>query len=254
MPNSGTKHKESKYKNYNAVTVARCGLTGWPEARALVTETAETLGDWIFEDILCRWGCLKEIITDNGPAIKKAMRYIEAKYGVKGILITPYNKTANGKVERGHWDIRQSLFKVCRGDPENWPVYLHEVLWSERITVKRSIGTSPFYAVTGCDPILPLDLDKVTWLVDIPDQAMKHSDLVAYRAKQLIKHKEDVKRMKERVTSAKKRAAEKYMEDYIHAMPEHKFETGDLVLVRNTRIEKELNTKFKERFMGPYTG
>lgn len=252
MPNSGTKDKDSKYKNYNGVTVARCGLTGWPEARALVNETAETLGEWIFEDILCRWGCLKEIVTDNGPAIKKALRHIEEKYGIIGILITPYNKQANGKVERGHWDIRQSLFKVCRGDPERWPAYLHEVLWAERITVKRSIGTSPFYAVTGCEPILPLDLEEVTWLVDTPDKIISHSDLVAYRAKQLIKHKEDVREMRKRVTASKKRAAEKYMEDYINSMPEHVFRTGDLVLVRNTRIEKELNAKFKERFMGPY--
>lgn len=195
---------------------------------------------------------MKEIVTDNGPAITKALLHIEKKYGIKGIRITAYNKQANGKVERGHWDIRQSLFKVCRGNPANWPAYLHEILWAERITVKRSIGTSPFYGVTGCDPILPLDLEEVTWLIDTPDKLVSHSDLIAYRAKQLIKHREDVKEMRKRVTLSKRRAAEKYMEDYIHTMPEHVFETGDLVLVRNTRIEKELNKKFKERFMGPY--
>ena len=253
MPKSGGKNpKIKKYDGYNAVTVARCGLSGWPEARALINENADTLGDWLFEDILCRWGCIKQIITDNGPAIKKAMVHIEAKYGVKGILITPYNKQANGKVERGHWDIRQSLFKVCRGNPEEWPAYLHEVLWAERITVKRTLGQSPFYAVTGCEPILPLDINEVTWLVDIPDSLVSHSDLIAFRAQQLVKHKEDVKRMKQRVTDAKIRAAAKFMEDHKNRMPSHKFKTGELVLVRNTRIEEELNHKFKERFMGPY--
>lgn len=253
MPKSGSNSdKNAKYKDYNAVTVARCGLTGWPEARSLKVEDAETLGEWIFEDLLCRWGGLREIVTDNGPAIKKAMRYIEEKYGIKGILITPYNKTANGKVERGHWDIRQSLFKVCKGNPEHWPQFLHEILWAERITVKRSIGTSPYYAVTGCDPILPLDIEEVTWLVDTPDKIISTSDLIAYRAQQLIKHKEDVKEMKKRVTLNKKKAAAKFMEEFNHRIPRYQFDTGELVLVRNTRIEKEMNAKFKERFMGPY--
>ena len=252
MPTSGGTGARKKYSGYNAVTVARCGLTGWPEARALINENAETLGDWIFEDILCRWGCIKQIVTDNGPAIKKAMVHIEAKYGVKGILITPYNKQANGKVERGHWDIRQSLFKVCKGHPEEWPAFLHEVLWAERITVKRTLGHSPFYAVTGCEPVLPLDIEEATWLVDIPDKLISHSDLIAYRATQLIKHKEDVKKMKQRVTEAKKRAAERFMDEHKNRIPKYKFKTGELVLVRNTRIEDELNSKFKERFMGPY--
>ena len=88
----------------------RAQTYGWPEARALVVEDAKTLKEWIFEDILCRWGCLKEIITDNRPAIKKAMLYIEEKYGIRGILISPYNKQANGKVERSQWAVASGAY------------------------------------------------------------------------------------------------------------------------------------------------
>jgi hypothetical protein len=42
----------------------------------LQSETAQSLGDWIFEDILCRWGSLQEIVTDNGPAFLKALAYL----------------------------------------------------------------------------------------------------------------------------------------------------------------------------------
>lgn len=256
MPKAGEesikKKRPSKWAGFNAVTVARCGLTGWPEAKALKEETAEALGEWIFEDILCRWGCIKEIVTDNGPAIKKALVHIEQKYGITGILITAYNKQANGKVERGHWDIRQSLFKVCRGNPEHWPEYLHEVLWAERITIKRSIGTSPFQAVTGCEPIMPMDLQELTWLVEAPDRLVSHSDLIAFRARQLIKHKADTVKLKSKVLLNKQKAAAKFLEDFQNSIPRYKFQTGELVLVRNTRIEAEMNAKFKERFMGPY--
>jgi len=40
-------------------------LTGWPEWRALTRETGRTLGQFIFDELLCRWGGLEEIVTDK---------------------------------------------------------------------------------------------------------------------------------------------------------------------------------------------
>lgn len=89
------------------------------------------------------------MVSDNGPAIKKALKHLTEKYGIDNVQILPYNKQANGKVERGHWDIHQSLYKAAAGDKLQWVEVLPEVLWSERITEKRSIATLPFRAVTG---------------------------------------------------------------------------------------------------------
>jgi hypothetical protein len=41
-------------------------LSVWPEWCALRLETDCTLGSFIFEEILCRWGAAEEIVTDNG--------------------------------------------------------------------------------------------------------------------------------------------------------------------------------------------
>jgi hypothetical protein len=56
---------------YKYIVQARCSLSYYPEFRMLRAETARTLGDWIYEDILCRWGSLREIVTDNGSAFCK---------------------------------------------------------------------------------------------------------------------------------------------------------------------------------------
>jgi hypothetical protein len=42
----------------------------------LRVETAKTIGDWIYEDILSRWGSLREIITDNGKPFLAALAYL----------------------------------------------------------------------------------------------------------------------------------------------------------------------------------
>ncbi|KZV80954.1 hypothetical protein EXIGLDRAFT_562950, partial [Exidia glandulosa HHB12029] len=48
------------------LTQARCALSSYPEWRVLADETGANIGKFIFEDILCRWGYLAEIVTDNG--------------------------------------------------------------------------------------------------------------------------------------------------------------------------------------------
>ncbi len=53
---------------YKYIVQGRCSMSHYPEFRCLRRETARTIGEWIFEDILCRWGALVEIVTDNGKA------------------------------------------------------------------------------------------------------------------------------------------------------------------------------------------
>jgi len=72
------------------------GLSLWIESRALKEENAKSIGQWLFEDIICRWGSLVKIVTDNGAPFKKAVKWIEKKYGIKGVTISSYNSQANG--------------------------------------------------------------------------------------------------------------------------------------------------------------
>ena len=39
-------------------------------------ENGQTLGAFIFEEILCRWGAVMKIITDNGSALIQALDYL----------------------------------------------------------------------------------------------------------------------------------------------------------------------------------
>lgn len=84
---------------FKYIVQSRCSLTAWPEWRALRTETGVTLGRFIFEEILCRWGAVEEIITDNGTAYIAALDWLASKYGIHHIRISTYNSRVNGIVE-----------------------------------------------------------------------------------------------------------------------------------------------------------
>ena len=78
------------------------------------------LGDFIFEEILCRWGGVTEIVTDNGPAFVAAAAYLSEKYSIHHIKISPYNSKANGIVKQNHFNIYDSLMKTCNNEHSKW--------------------------------------------------------------------------------------------------------------------------------------
>ena len=89
----------------------RCALSSWMESHPLRNENVRSIGQWLFEDIICQWGCIIQVITDNGGPFKKVLAWLEDKYRIKGIQISAYNSRANGKIERPHWDVRRHCGK-----------------------------------------------------------------------------------------------------------------------------------------------
>lgn len=120
----------------------------------LHAENARSLATFIFEDILCRWGGVEEIVTDNGPAFVQAMDFLSAHYKINNIRISPYNSQANGPVERRHYDVRESLVKAAEGIENRWTQVAPSVFWAKRVSIQKSTGYSPYYIAHGLEPLL----------------------------------------------------------------------------------------------------
>ena len=192
---------------FSYIVQGRCSLTHYPEFRMLRKGTAQALGDWIFQDILCRWGTLVEIVSDNGKPFIAALSYLEKKYHVKHIQISGYNSHANGIVEHSHFDVRQALFKVSNGSKSKWSQAVQSVFWSERITPRRHMGCSLYFAVTGTHPLLPFDIVEANYLLPLPESLLSTTDLVARHAVALQKRQEDLARLWDWVHKMCNRAA-----------------------------------------------
>jgi hypothetical protein len=87
---------------YNRIVQAHCSLSSWLEWQMLKTETARTLGAFLFEEVLCRWGVIEEIVTDNRAPFIAAVDWLVQKYGIYHIRVSAYNSQANGIVECSH--------------------------------------------------------------------------------------------------------------------------------------------------------
>ena len=88
----------------------------------MAEENGKNIADFIFENVICRWGAVREIVSDNGGPYVAALKELADKYHIRHIRISPYNSQANGLVERRHRDVREVIMKMVRGQESKWHI------------------------------------------------------------------------------------------------------------------------------------
>jgi hypothetical protein len=238
-------------QGYRYIVQARCSLISWPEWRKLKKENGRTLGAFIFEEILCRWGGLEEIVTDNGPAMVAALEWLSEKYHINHIRISAYNSKANGIVERSHRTIRDSIVKACDGDITRWPNMASYTFWADRVTTRKATGYSPFHMGHGVEPLLPFDITEATFMLPPITAKLSTTDLIGLRARQLAKREDDLMKIHDNVVKSRFTSISEFEKQFKNTIHDYNFQPADLVLVLNKKIEAESNAKCKPRYFGP---
>src|SRR5216684_1907244 len=177
-----------------------------------------------------------------------ALSYMEQKYHMKHIRISGYNLHANGIVEQSHFDVQQALFKASDRAEGKWAQVTYLVFWSERITPWKRMGCSPYFAVTGTHPLIPLDVVEANYLLPPPDSLLSSTDLIVHHAIALQKQQGDLARLKDHVHTKRNCTTIRFEREHSATIADFDFGQGDLVLVRNMSIEKALNRKMRTRY------
>jgi hypothetical protein len=98
--------------------LAREELSNFVEGRTLRTKSTEGICRFILEDIFSRYGIFGRMRADRRELDVVEARNFFERHGVRLRLTTAYNPEANGKSERGHPPIINSLIKTCKGKPK----------------------------------------------------------------------------------------------------------------------------------------
>ena len=240
-----------KAKGYRYIIHARCSLTSFPEWTMVKNENFKSIAKFLHENLLCRWGAIEVVVTDNAPQYLQAADFLAEKYHIHHIKISPYNSQAQGPIERRHYDVREALIKATDGDVSRWPDVAASVFWAERVTIQKSTGYSPFYLAHGVEPLLPFDLAEATYLAPKLDSIMTTESLIAQRAIMLQKRPQDLQRVREQVLKARWASVKQFEKTKKNNIRDYDFEPGSLVIVRNSKFDKTLSDKTKPRYFGP---
>ncbi|XP_073137334.1 uncharacterized protein [Henckelia pumila] len=120
-------------------------FTKWVEAEPLAKISERDVINFLWKNIVCRFGIPKTLVSDNGTQFSGA----KIKDWCKGLSIKQFftsvgNPQANGQTEVTNRTILQHLKTRLGNAKGKWEDELPSVLWAYRTTPRSSTGESPF--------------------------------------------------------------------------------------------------------------
>jgi hypothetical protein len=141
------------------ILVATDYFTKWIEAIPTRNANHTVITNFLQEDIFSRFGCPKRIVTDNVVAFKdKHLVKLCEELGIQLVHSTTYYPQGNGLVESSNKSLVRIIKKLLEQNARGWDSKLKFSLWVDRVTCKKSIGTSPFKLVYGIEAIFLIQL------------------------------------------------------------------------------------------------
>jgi hypothetical protein len=134
-------------------------FTKWIEAIPTRNATDKVIMTFLEENIFSRFGCPRKLVIDNAQDFKSnAMIQFCDKYNIKLVHSTPYYPQGNGLAESSNKSLIRIIKKLLTENKRSWDSKLKFSLWADRISTKKSIGTSPFQMVYGTEVVFPTQL------------------------------------------------------------------------------------------------
>ncbi|KAJ0447862.1 putative nucleotidyltransferase, Ribonuclease H [Helianthus annuus] len=135
----------------------------WPEVKPLAKITGKQIIDFVWENIICRYGLPGVIVTDNGKQFAEKPFSLWCKeYRINQIFSSVAYPQSNGQVERTNRSIVEGIKTRLGRYESNWLEELPSVLWAIRTTEKASHRKTPYSLVFGSEAVIPAEIGVVT--------------------------------------------------------------------------------------------
>jgi hypothetical protein len=229
------------------IVVAIEYFSKWVEARAIPDQKTKTVAKFFFEDVICRHGTPKILISDRGLTFRSELiAELNKKFNINHRLTTPYRPQTNGLVERFNRTIGESLAKMSQ-TKSDWDMYLPAMLFAYRTMKQNTTKFTPFMLMYGRQPVLPIELEIEPY--DQNGNTPKDiQDLLIERTNKIVDFQNNVvPEAQTNIENAQKKMKKRHDET---AQPS--FKIGDKVLVHQTQLQANLSAKLEDKWIGPY--
>ncbi len=141
------------------ILVAIDHYSKWCEARAVADHGAKTTARFLEDEIICRYGVPKCVLTDNGGEWAAEFDVMCRNYAIQHQRTAPQWPQCNGMAERIIKTIKHGI-TVLAATPANmdcWDEQLAKVMFGYRCGIQASTKFFPFMILTGRMPRLRAD-------------------------------------------------------------------------------------------------
>jgi transposase InsO family protein len=113
-------------------------LTRWEEEIVVKDCSATTVVQFIFDDIITKFGCLKTLTSDQGTHfINKTIESLTQEFEVHHQKSTPYHPQANGTIKSFNKILETPLTKIFIVNRDDLYLRVPTMLWAYRTTYKK---------------------------------------------------------------------------------------------------------------------
>ncbi|XP_030970747.1 uncharacterized protein LOC115991144 [Quercus lobata] len=213
---------------------------------ALATITEARIQNFVWKNIVCRFGIPSTIISDNGRQFdSQGFRGFCSSLGIKNQFSSPGHPQANGQTKVTN----QTLLKIIKTRLDDakgaWPEELPNVLWAYRTTARTPTRETPFRLTYGTEVVIPVEVGvtsirRGTFNKEINDDELRLN-------------LDCLDEVRVNASSKMTRYQRKMAEYYEKRVKLRRLDIGDLVLRRTTMATKDpTQGKLGPTWEGPY--
>ncbi|GJU83180.1 reverse transcriptase domain-containing protein [Tanacetum coccineum] len=145
------------------VIVAIDYFTKWIEANPLARITGKDVKKFVWDNIVCRFGLPRVIVTNNGTQfVNDPFKGWCKSLNIKQINTAVAHPQANGLVERANKSLMEGIKARLGRERTGWVDELPNVLWAHRTSLKQSNGETPFSLTYGSEAVIPAEIGMPT--------------------------------------------------------------------------------------------
>ena len=143
--------------------VATDYFSKWIEADAFTSIKDRDVTRFIWKNIVCRFGILRSIISDNGPQFdSRVYQDFCQELKIRNLYSTPRYPQSNGQAEASNKTLLTALKKRLDSAKRKWVEKLPGVLWAYKTTTRKLTGVSPFALTYGMEADIPTEIGLPT--------------------------------------------------------------------------------------------
>ena len=127
----------TRYGQKRYMLVATDYATKWTEAAATKTSDASIVAQFFYENIISRYGCPKELISDRGTYfLNKTIDELTTRFFIKHQKTSPYHPCVSRQTGKINSIFCGILTKTITGSLTNWDDKLWAIFWAYRTVYK----------------------------------------------------------------------------------------------------------------------
>ncbi|GKC33645.1 reverse transcriptase domain-containing protein [Tanacetum coccineum] len=220
-------------------------FTKWIEAKVVATITGNQVKKFVWDNIICRFCLLGEIVSDSGKQFSdNPFKDWCKKLNITQCFALVKHPQFNGLVERANRSLGKGIKARLCEENKNWIKELPHVLWAHRTMIKSSHGDIPFSLTYGTEAVIPAEIRMPTYRIAVVD--------VIHNNEELQLNLDLLKEQREYAAIRKAKAKLKMKKYYIARVRGVTFRPGDFVYRSNDASHAIDGGKLGQKWEGPY--